>query len=79
VVRFSVSLAALRVALAQVQAPVVHQDVPRAADVERLVSQAEATLGPVDVLVNNAGVVLRKSFLESTEADYDSAHQRRIR
>lgn len=62
---------ARRIEAAGGKSTVIQADVSRAGDVERLVSQAEATLGAVDVLVNNAGVVLRKSFLESTEADYD--------
>jgi NAD(P)-dependent dehydrogenase (short-subunit alcohol dehydrogenase family) len=32
---------------------------------------AEATLGPVDVMVNNAGIGIPKRILDTTEEDYD--------
>jgi NAD(P)-dependent dehydrogenase (short-subunit alcohol dehydrogenase family) len=44
----------------------VHCDVSRDEDVERLAQEAEAKLGPVGLLMNNAGVVLRGA-LESVE------------
>ena len=53
------------------KAVVIQADVSSAEDVERLVEQAELDLGPIDVLVNNAGVVVRKTFLQTTEADFD--------
>jgi len=46
-------------------------DVSSARDVERLVGEAEAALGPIDVVVNNAGVFPRRPFLELTEQDWD--------
>lgn len=52
-------------------AVVIQADVSVAADVRRLVEQVEADLGPIEVLVNNAGVVVRKTFLQTTEADFD--------
>jgi 3-oxoacyl-[acyl-carrier protein] reductase len=42
-------------------------DVSNAADVERLVAQA----GEVHILVNNAGIIQEKPFLETTEGDWD--------
>jgi 3-oxoacyl-[acyl-carrier protein] reductase len=39
----------------------VEADVSRADDVERMVAEVERELGPVDLLVNNAGVGLRES------------------
>lgn len=35
------------------------------------VADAEAAFGPVDVLVNNAGILLFKSLLETTKDDYE--------
>lgn len=36
-----------------------------------VVAAVEAGLGPVDVLVNNAGILMFKSLLETTKADYE--------
>lgn len=49
-------------------------DVADEADVERLFTEAEAELGPVAGLVNNAGMVARQSRL----ADLDTDRMRRI-
>jgi 3-oxoacyl-[acyl-carrier protein] reductase len=46
-------------------------DVSEGAAVARMVAAAEAALGPIDVLVNNAGVALNRSLEELTEADFD--------
>jgi 3-oxoacyl-[acyl-carrier protein] reductase len=39
--------------------------------VERMVRSAEAELGPVDVLVNNAGVAIPRDLDELTEDEFD--------
>jgi 3-oxoacyl-[acyl-carrier protein] reductase len=49
----------------------VQADVARIPQVHAMVAQVERQLGPVDVLVNNAGVFPRVSFLEMTENDWD--------
>jgi 3-oxoacyl-[acyl-carrier protein] reductase len=49
----------------------VQADVSRASDVARLIATVERDLGPVDVLVNNAGVGLVRSVDDLTEADFD--------
>jgi NAD(P)-dependent dehydrogenase (short-subunit alcohol dehydrogenase family) len=49
-------------------------DVARAEDRTRVVAEAEAALGPVDLLVNNAGVFPRQPFLELTEETWDHVH-----
>jgi len=50
----------------------VAMDVTDAASVRAAFDAAEAALGPVDVLVNNAGIAIPKPFLEVTEADWDA-------
>ena len=49
----------------------VGADVSEAAAVARMVASVEAALGPIEVLVNNAGVALRRGIEELTEADFD--------
>jgi NAD(P)-dependent dehydrogenase (short-subunit alcohol dehydrogenase family) len=47
-------------------------DVTKLADVERLVTDVEAALGPVDILINNAGINIRGPIQQLTEADWDA-------
>jgi len=49
----------------------VRGDVGRLAEVEAMVAMVEERLGPIDVLVNNAGVFPRVPFLELSESDWD--------
>ena len=53
------------------QAVAIAADVSQAAEVDRLFAQAEAALGAVDVLVNNAGVTRDNLLLRMGEADWD--------
>ncbi|HZN67284.1 MAG TPA: SDR family oxidoreductase [Tepidisphaeraceae bacterium] len=46
-------------------------DVSRADDVERLADQAEASLGPIDILVNSAGVNIRGNVQDLGEKEWD--------
>jgi NAD(P)-dependent dehydrogenase (short-subunit alcohol dehydrogenase family) len=46
-------------------------DVTNAAQVAELVAKTEATLGPITILVNNAGIGLFGAVQEKTEADWD--------
>jgi 3-oxoacyl-[acyl-carrier protein] reductase len=46
-------------------------DVSQAADVAALVNKTQAALGPISVLVNNAGIGLFGPVHEKTEADWD--------
>jgi NAD(P)-dependent dehydrogenase (short-subunit alcohol dehydrogenase family) len=48
----------------------VHCDVSRDEDVERLAREAEAKLGPVGLVMNNAGVVLRGALEHVEVADW---------
>lgn len=47
-------------------------DVSRKAEVDATLATTEAALGPVDALVNNAGIFRAADFLEVTEADWDA-------
>src|ERR1051326_4411014 len=49
----------------------VRADMGRLGDVETMVTAVEEGLGPIDVLVNNAGGVPRVPFLELRESDWD--------
>jgi len=46
-------------------------DVSRRADVEHLTAETLRKFGEIDVLVNNAAILVRKSFMEMTEEDLD--------
>jgi NAD(P)-dependent dehydrogenase (short-subunit alcohol dehydrogenase family) len=46
-------------------------DVTRSDSVAAAVATAESELGPLSILVNNAGVVVAKPVLQHTEADWD--------
>jgi 3-oxoacyl-[acyl-carrier protein] reductase len=49
----------------------VKADVSEHPAVESMVAAVAAQLGPVDVLVNNAGVAIRRDLDDLTEADFD--------
>ena len=53
------------------RAILVKADVAQIEQVRSMVSAAQDALGPIDVLVNNAGVFPRVPFLEMTENDWD--------
>ena len=46
-------------------------DVTERVSIERAVATVADALGPIDVLINNAGVAVSKGVLEQTEADWD--------
>jgi NAD(P)-dependent dehydrogenase (short-subunit alcohol dehydrogenase family) len=54
------------------RAVTIAADVSRPEDARRLVADAERALGPIDVLVNNAGIFPRTSFLELAEETWDT-------
>ena len=53
------------------RAMAVQSDVSRAEDVRRLVEAVNAELGPVEILVNNAGIARPQKLEEITEGDWD--------
>jgi 3-oxoacyl-[acyl-carrier protein] reductase len=53
------------------RAMMARADVSRAGEVAAMVAAVERELGPVDVLVNNAGVGLVRTVDDLTEADFD--------
>src|SRR6266481_9310399 len=59
--------------MAKIGVPVHSQvaDVTKPADVSDLVAKTETTLGPITILVNNAGIGLFGPAHEKTEADWD--------
>ncbi len=48
----------------------IKQDVTNEGDWERVVSETEAKFGPINVLVNNAGITMSKSLLEISAEEY---------
>ena len=49
----------------------IQADVSKPAEVKRLFDETEKQVGPLDIVVANAGVYLSKPLVEYTEADYD--------
>ena len=54
------------------RAAAVALDVTDTASIAKAVDAAEAALGPVTVLINNAGIAIEKLATEQTEADWDA-------
>src|SRR6202000_2717727 len=50
----------------------VAMDVTDSASIVSAIDAAEAALGPITVLINNAGIAIEKPALEQTEADWDA-------
>ena len=54
------------------RAAAVQMDVTDTAGIATALDAAEAALGPVTVLINNAGIAIEKLSTEQTEADWDA-------
>lgn len=52
----------------------VPADVSLACDVENAVAQVTEKFGPINVLINHAGTIVIKPFLETTETEWDWLH-----
>lgn len=50
----------------------IRGDVSKAADAKRMVDVTTKTLGPIEVLVNNAGIFIGGAVHETSERDYDA-------
>ncbi|SEJ87805.1 3alpha(or 20beta)-hydroxysteroid dehydrogenase [Bhargavaea ginsengi] len=48
----------------------VKQDVTKAEDWKMVVEEAEAAFGPIEILVNNAGISMAKTIFDMTEDEY---------
>jgi 3-oxoacyl-[acyl-carrier protein] reductase len=53
------------------RAVTVQADVSRSGEVRRMVSDAEQALGPIDILINNAGIARPQKLEEISERDWD--------
>jgi 3-oxoacyl-[acyl-carrier protein] reductase len=60
-------------------ATAVQADISDVTDLERMVTFVEAEIGPIDVLVNNAGAVNRQSFLDISLDELDRVLDTNIR
>ena len=54
------------------RATTIGADIAKPEEARRLVGDAERALGPIDVLVNNAGIFPRAPFLDLTEDTWDT-------
>ena len=54
------------------RAAAVQMDVTDMASIGRAIEHAEAKLGPISVLINNAGIAVEKLAVDQTEADWDA-------
>ena len=61
-----------RVGEAGTQAVALQGDVTKTDDVERLFTQAAEAFGPVEVLVNNAGIIRDSLLMRMSDDDWDS-------
>ncbi|MCM3267184.1 SDR family oxidoreductase [Paenibacillus elgii] len=53
------------------QATAIRADLGKVSDIERLFAQTIAEFGKVDILINNAGLMLNKPLSDVTESDFE--------
>jgi 3-oxoacyl-[acyl-carrier protein] reductase len=61
------------------RAVAIQADVAKRKDANRLVARTIEAFGGLDIMVSNAGVINDKSFIESTDEDWDSAINTNLR
>jgi len=61
------------------QAHVVHLDVTNQNSIESAVDQAEAEVGPIDILINNSGVSATQRLQDVQEEDFDFIFNTNVR
>ncbi|MEX2201864.1 MAG: 3-oxoacyl-ACP reductase family protein [Dongiaceae bacterium] len=61
------------------QATAIQADVAKRADANRLVAETIRAFGGLDIMVSNAGVITDKSFIDSTDEDWDQAIDTNLR
>lgn len=62
-----------------IKATTVQANVGIKEEVERMVAEVEATLGDVEILVNNAGIAPFESFLTLSEESWDKTYQTNVK
>ena len=68
----SAESAAAQIAALGRRATTIAADISKPEEARRLVADAQRALGPIDVLVNNAGIFPRTPFLDLTEDTWDA-------
>ena len=61
------------------EAIAVKADVSKKAEAQKLIQSAIKTYGRLDILVSNAGIVIDKPFVDSTDKDWASAIENNLR
>lgn len=54
------------------EASIFQADLTKVENVQQLFADAKATFGGIDIAINTVGMVLKKPFTETTEAEYDT-------
>ncbi len=53
------------------KAVALQADVSQAAEVAKMVERVKSEFGPIDILINNAGIAITRAIEDLTEADFD--------
>lgn len=72
--KFGAEAAAADVSAVGRRAVLVQGSIANSREAQRIVEEADAALGGIDTLINNAGIFPRSAFLELAEAEWDAVH-----